>query len=910
MIRFLPAVRLGLPIVCMLSIGFTGAIAGDLRLAAPSISYDVGTQPESAAIGDINADGSPDILITNRYGDVTVLLGEGDGYFRSGGSLPSGQEPWAAVLVDLNGDALVDAAVANASSGVVSVFLGHGDGTFDVRTDYACGSGPRSLIAADLDGDGVRDLITANFLAGSVSVLTGRGDGTFPSRADYPAGRGAHSVAAGDLNGDQVKDLVVADYDASSLSIFFGRPDGTLLPEIRLPAEADPMALALGDLNEDGKLDIVVPNRYLGTVGIFLNDGSGGFQPRVGYAAGAGAKAALILDVDQDGHADLLTANYDGDTVSFFRGVGDGTLEDRIDTWVGSGPHFLAAADLNGDSHADLAVPDYSSNSATILLGNGDGTFGTPSLPAGSDAIGVALGFLDDNPFLDAVVANRAGKTISVLMDVREESVGSRREYPVNGEPSDVVLNDMDGDGALDLISTVSSTGEISIRWGLGNGLFSEQDALVSGGYNPTSVVIGDLDENGYPDLVVTNSGFFDRYGGASGGNAAILFGLGQRQFTPRSILYSALTTGTTVLADLNSDSHLDVVVSDPFGKCVSFLGRGDGSFDSQVDYPLDSPNVMAPADVNGDSIVDIVVTYAGGIGLLPGRGDGTFGTLSNLAGEPWSRRVMLADLDADRLPDLVTGGLPTRAVKVRGGAGAGTFRPGTSWGTGGAEDVAIGDLDLDGRLDLLVANRGAGSVTPLLNLSADPLRADVEDWRAERRDRSVILSWAWREILPAEYRVRVWREEDGTWTHVADMPGSAGGAVDSNVSDLALRYWFEVSDRAGRRLLRGPFTVPAVDPASRVVAKLPYPNPFHGSASLNVDLLHGTRLAISVVDVQGRYIAEIVSGDIPAGPHVFTWDGRNQEGVIAPSGVYFLIVRSRFATLTYRLVRLQSERF
>src|SRR5438874_9946074 len=74
-------------------------------LFAPAVNYPVGTNPYSVAVGDFNGDGRLDLAVANE-GDnnVGILLGNGDGTFRSGGTFATDSGPIFVVAADLNGD--------------------------------------------------------------------------------------------------------------------------------------------------------------------------------------------------------------------------------------------------------------------------------------------------------------------------------------------------------------------------------------------------------------------------------------------------------------------------------------------------------------------------------------------------------------------------------------------------------------------------------------------------------------------------------------------------------------------------------------------------------------------------------------------------------------------------------------
>ena len=123
-------------------------------------------------------------------GDVSVLLGRGDGTFKPQSRFGAGSRPSSVAVGDFNGDGIQDLAVTNSGSANVSVLLGLGDGSFTPQETFGVGVFPRSVVAADIDGDGVQDLAVANAAVNTVSVLLGDGRGGFgPVSRPSDAGR-------------------------------------------------------------------------------------------------------------------------------------------------------------------------------------------------------------------------------------------------------------------------------------------------------------------------------------------------------------------------------------------------------------------------------------------------------------------------------------------------------------------------------------------------------------------------------------------------------------------------------------------------------------------------------------------------------------------------------------------------
>jgi len=218
-----------------------------------SRSFEAGNGPTSVAVADLDGDTVPDLVTANLLGgDVSVLLGIGDGRFQAAVSFAAGANPRSVAVADLNGDTVPDLVTANQSSNDVSVLLGRGDGRFRAAVSFAAGSSPRSVAVADLDGDTVPDLVTANNASSDVSVMLNQCDPPALSvdldikpgsdrNAINPSSRGVVPVA---ILGSE--DFDVADIDETTL--VFGSDEAPL---------AGAVLRRRNDLNADGFSDLL-----------------------------------------------------------------------------------------------------------------------------------------------------------------------------------------------------------------------------------------------------------------------------------------------------------------------------------------------------------------------------------------------------------------------------------------------------------------------------------------------------------------------------------------------------------------------------------------------------------------------------------------------------------------------------
>ena len=357
------------------SLGVVALLASSAP-SAPSFArarnYPTGPEPDAVAVGDLNGDGKLDLATVNGNA-VSVLLNSGGGSFLAKRDYQAASA-YSVAIGDLNGDGKPDLVTANGTN-TVSVLLNVGDGSFQAKLDYPSGSFTRSVAVGDLNEDGKLDLATANYGGGtshrgSVSVLINTGDGTFQAGRDFATGDGPDSVAIGDLNQDGKLDLVTAN-DGDSVSVLLSSGDGSFQDKRDYRTGPAPDSLATGDLNGDGKLDLVTANigDAANTVSVLLNRGDGSFQDKRDYRTG-GTDWVAVGDLNGDRKPDLATANGNNDdTVSVLANRGDGSFQSNLDyRTAAGGAQSLALGDLNGDGRLDLATANEDSGTVSVLL--------------------------------------------------------------------------------------------------------------------------------------------------------------------------------------------------------------------------------------------------------------------------------------------------------------------------------------------------------------------------------------------------------------------------------------------------------------------------------------------------------------------------------------------------------------
>ena len=680
--------------------------------------------------GDFSGDGRTDLAVANLgSNDVSVLLGNGDGTFQNQVRYPAGTSPFALVAGDFSGDGRTDLAVANLGSNDVSVLLGNGDGTFQNQVRYPAGTSPFALVAGDFSGDGRTDLAVANGGSNDVSVLLGNGDGTFQDQVRYPAGTSPFTLVAGDFSGDGRTDLAVANYGSNDVSVLLSLNRKFAAPG---PLAINPHATPLvADVNGDGTNDVLVVD---GAGNILYRQGipgqPGSFEPPVTVNPGNPSRDIAWVPVTDQGPV-LASVDATDNAISLY-GWRDGTFVRIGSLPTSSLPAQIVSGDLLGDGGNDLVVRNAGDGTLTVFFSNDSGSDATgnalfPSsvtLQVGLGVSDVTLADVDQGGVPDIIVTNKVSGEVGVLRNLGAGAFAPAVLYRAGGGLYGVT-NNTDGSASLttleatsgvaagaftrggppDLLTVNTGSNTLGLLAGLGGGRFANPVNLLTA--EPAQVVrVADFNHDGIPDVAVLGDD-----------TVSIYLGNGRGGFSAPRVYNAGLDpTGLTV-ADLGHDGNLDLLIGNAYGDVLTLAGRGDGTFRPLLDA---GQNVaLAVADLTGNGTKDIIYASQNLDNVVVDYGGGQRVPVGASSGLLAPGAIAVADLNGDGIPDLIVANSGGNNVLVYPGLGNGQFGPALNGGKGfftGTDPVGVTVADLNGRPDLVVANRGSNDVTILLN--------------------------------------------------------------------------------------------------------------------------------------------------------------------------------------------------
>ena len=641
------------------------------------------------------------------------------------------------------------------------------DNTFGNNIDFQTGKFPTQMAVSDLDGNDLPDIAVINSgdtlrADSTFSILLNRyATGSFTTASFAPqkvfvAGYRPGAITTGDLNGDGKPDLLIANVGiygkyGTTLNLFINRskPDSVGFdPKIQLNTGKRPISLTVTDLDGDGKPDIVVANREELFISVFQNITSGGvvkFAARVDVPLPGKPNGVKAGDLDGDGKPEIVVTlinNFTLTIVSNLSGLGTAGFAPQLKNFTTpKNPADLALADLDADGKLDIAFSNFSRD----IIGQ-DGllsvfrNLSTPGvilldtrvdLEAGQLPLTLAIGDINGDTKPDLIATNKGSGDIIVLQNkctsgkINKDLFTPRISFSAGSFPEGVVLADMNRDSKPDLI--VANAGSQQL---VGNTLSVLQNAIplsipVITSFSPASGSIGTT-------VTITGGNFSE----VAASNFVFFGAVRAKVLTATSFqLTVSVPAGATLKPISVTNAGRTGYAAKPFLVSYPSSNRLDtASFAKAVNFEVKNLQTgVAVADLNNDGKPDIL-TGNFGIDSSP---DSTLAVLRNISKKDTlafakyknfqigkgPRNLTYADLNGDGRLDVICISRDENTVSVFKNNSVGdsiylgkriVFKVGIK-----PYGITVGDVDSDGRPDLIVPNANDNTVSVLRNQSS-----------------------------------------------------------------------------------------------------------------------------------------------------------------------------------------------
>lgn len=525
-------------------------------------------------------------------------------------------------------------------------------------------------------------------------------------------------VAPGDLDGDGLTDLVESNFGTRFVTIAFGTADGRFLSVYELPTLGHAFQLALADLDQNGLLDVAV------TSGAWIDGAPEGVQvflqgpaprefgPALTLPLAGGPKGLVAMPGDglagSAAAAELFVALRDAGRVQRLRLeagalIADGELDGA--PLSDFRPYSLAVLDLGGDGRLDLVVGEDSGASDRLIELRRDALGFTPAallLDGLAQPIVDATGDMDGNGYTDLALAQLGASEVRLLPGL-DTGLAAGVTLDLGGETTSLLFEDLDGDGLAEAIATLFLQEALQVRRGLAPFAWDEP-VHYNVGLGPRALAVLQLPGDSEKDLLCANAQ-----------DLSLLLGRGDGTFRGATGVSSGAERPIYVAtADLDLDGDEDAVAITRYQASLVFLENVDGLLTLVGEHAF-APSAkedgyLTLADVDQDGDVDVLVPAYADDELIVFRNQGgpahfaTPGPGDRIPVGAGPYGIDAGDLDNDGRTDLLVGLADAHALAVLLGTDGGgltalapkalPFEP---------VNLACSDLDGDGNVDVVV---------------------------------------------------------------------------------------------------------------------------------------------------------------------------------------------------------------
>jgi hypothetical protein len=754
---------------------------GTISFAAP-LTFTFGVSSYNWCATDIDADGKTDLVCTSGPTDKVLLIRNnstpGTISLAMGLEIIVGGYPTFSYVSDIDGDGKTDIIIRNGNlpNKKISILRNTTTGSsfsFVTTSEFGSTLNPVKLAIADMDGDGKPDIAALNGDVNNTVTI-------YKNTSSI----GNISMAAGVENTSEFNmyDIEICDFDGD------GRPDIGLANktlDILKNVVKDPIIFSVSPLNAKAANTVTIKGySFTGTTSVsFSGIAAGSFNVvsdtivtavlaadlsgnvAVTNAWGTGVLndaypvpqvTAIVPDHGLAGSAVTIQGRYfnvmkDDNTVYF------GSVKTTVNTATDSTLEVLVPKGAIYDrlSVTTHRMTAFSTQRFNLTFSGGDTSFtaasfdqnvtfptqGNPSSVVINDVDGdgkpdLAVSDFNNSSYYSTILKNKSDSAKLSFESVVDNSSQYQYKFP---------LADLDGDGRYDKVIAIAGPPSVTIgvyrnASSVGNILFGRGVSMHNtspymGSFFSGRVSVDDMDRDGKPDIISGNN-----EDGRDSGSVFILKNASYGNVLSWLPLMG-FSTGTTVhhmiTADIDGDSLPDVVTYDYSPGRITVLKNTNSTAGLSLAPHKDfltgtSLGGLAVADLDGDGKKDILAINLNTTTFSTYRNTSAPGDISFASkldfprgNETYGVNAAIGDLNGDNKPDIVITNYNDSSVTVyrnTSSPGIILLAKGTKYRVGAFPiSATIGDVDMDGVVDLVVANEGSSSVSILRNLQGDP---------------------------------------------------------------------------------------------------------------------------------------------------------------------------------------------
>ncbi|MGC8846388.1 MAG: FG-GAP repeat domain-containing protein, partial [Candidatus Hydrogenedens sp.] len=554
-------------------------------------------------------------------------------------------------------------------------------------------SGPGWLLPVDLDKNGEVDLVVSNRDSNNISVLLSQIDNPFSVKVDYAVGTYPRCVETMDINGDTYPDLIVANAGSGNYSLLINDTHGGFTSINTLQSHALPMKILIEDLNEDGYLDIV---------GLLYGE--------------------LTLSTGEIANGPFASAE-----IYYGSQEGNFTYQKMIN--LGVGAIDIEKVDLNADTKKDLVFTLSGLNHVGVIYGDGKAFSRAETRPLFDGDIGtLTFGDYNEDSSNEIIICSNRNAYFRVFQVGTNLSLTEKGKWDVSDVIQSIVSVPMDNNNnSVDLVFCEKGVMGVTVYLNNGQGVFQKKgtysikEPTFSHTPYPSSIAVGDVNNDGNKDIVTANPG---------ADTISVLLGDGTGAFGTAKETIVGNYPMAVKLTDVNRDGKLDLLFvssKDPDdaddqspSRFVCWFGNGDGTFDktTQKRYATNgNPRGLLMIDLDRDGDLEAVTIHPTGqtVVIFGAKPDGTFVNTGSIKIGKNPKSVFSWDIDNNGYPDLISiNGDSTISVVLNNGKLE--FSSVYYYYAGHSPISGIPfDIDKDGIYDLILANNASNDLSFVL---------------------------------------------------------------------------------------------------------------------------------------------------------------------------------------------------